>query len=68
MSELSGEEIASLSGLSSIVATVDKLITDGVDAAEVAEKVLAFVSPTDAAAIGSLISVLQEVETLLGKV
>lgn len=61
-------ETLSIPGLSGIAKTVDGLISKGVGVGEIAEHVLSFVSPATAAEIGSLVTVLQAVQTMLQKV
>jgi hypothetical protein len=56
---------ATLPNVGSILAGVQKALAEGISVAEMAEKVLAFVSPTDAAALETLIKVLQEAQKLL---
>lgn len=68
MTESAELETLTIPGLSGIAKTVDGLISKGVSVAEVAEHLLGFVSPADAGAIGSLVSVLQEVQSMLQKV
>jgi hypothetical protein len=46
---------------------VDKLLSGGISAAEMAEKLLVFLDPSGAAALGSLIKVLQEADALVKK-
>lgn len=67
MPELTVEQTSVLSGLSGIATTVDKLLSGGISAAEMAEKLLVFLDPSGAAALGSLIKVLQEADALVKK-
>jgi hypothetical protein len=65
--ELTAEQASTLSGLSGIVAVVDKLLATGVTTAQLAESVLKFVDPSAVPALAALIAVLQEAEALLKK-
>lgn len=58
-------ETLSLPNFSGIAQTVDGLITKGLSVAQIAQHVLAFVSPATSNEIGSLISVLQAVQGLV---
>ena len=64
--ELTAEESSSLlSGFSGFFSVVNKLLADGVTAAEVAETVLSIVSPPLASDVAGVITVLQELEKLI---
>jgi hypothetical protein len=67
MPELTVEQTSILGSLSGIATTVDGLLSSGISAAEVGEKLLAFLSPSAAASLQSLITVLQEVDNLVKK-
>lgn len=60
-------EASALSAVSGIVATVEKLLAAGVTAAEMAEKVASFVDPSLATGLTAFIGILEEAETLVGK-
>jgi hypothetical protein len=66
-SELTTEDASVLSGLSGIVATVEKLLAAGVSAAQMAEKVASFVDPSLASGLTAFIGILQEAEVLVNK-
>ena len=67
MPELTTEQASAFSGLSGIAKTVDALLSSGLSAAEVAEKLLVFINPTAAASLAALIKVLQEADSIVKK-
>jgi hypothetical protein len=68
MPELTAEQTFSLSSLSGIIGTINGLLATGITAAEAAEKVLKFLDPAVVPALDTFIKVLQEVQSLAGKV
>lgn len=66
--ELGATSTSILGSLGGIAGTVGKLLAEGVTAAELAEKVVSILDPALKPDIDALITVLQEVQKLVGEV
>jgi O-succinylbenzoate synthase len=55
----------SLSGLSTLVAVVKKLLGEGITVTQLAEKVAKYLAPNDVPALETFIKVLQEAQKLI---